>query len=406
MIEVNYTLFTRIPLYQSTDGLYADDLWAKDLAAHINYIRNFKICCPVERADGPLGSLKRLNGLTQSKVRKLRTDRGWGSAIANFLPNLIQVVMAVRESKIIHTTCAGWAFPLAYYILLLRPFFRFKWINVIESSFWRKPTSGRVTLRQNISHYVNEFLVRRCVRASDARIFTQDWYRAHYLGSHDAAIVNTAVWIDDANFRSDSELKVAQGVQALTRLIFPARLTAEKGVDTVIAAVEEWDTRYNDVSGPSLEIDIIGEGPLADRCRHFIATRKSGGRLQMKFLNPVPYGPDFFDLLRCYAAAIIPNRQAEQARIVFDVMAQGLACLASDTSGNRAVVKDGETGIIFPIDDASTLAQLFDRAAREQAWLQSMGSNALSAARGFSHFAMHIEREKFLHQTLKLKKPV
>lgn len=402
MIDVSYTLFTRNPIYQHADGLYTDDLWEKDLSAHIVYISDLRICCPIEPIEHATGPLTRIDRLSVLNVRKLRTDHGWWSVVRNFVPNLIQVAKAANESEIVHTICAGWSFPLAYYILMMRPFIRFQWINDVESSFWRKPTSGRVTLRQNISHYVNEFLVRRCVRASDARIFTQDWYRAHYLGSHEAAIVNTAVWIDDANFRSDSELKIAQAEHKSTSLIFPARLTAEKGVDTVIAAVDEWDVRYDGLPGPPLQIDIIGEGSLADRCRNFIAKRKLGGRLHMKFLEPVAYGPEFFDLLRRYSGAIIANRQAEQARIVFDVMAQGLACLASDTSGNRAVVNDGETGVIFPIDDASALAQLFDRAAREQAWLHSMGRNALSAAQGFSHLAMHIEREEFLHKTLKL----
>ena len=402
MIEASYTLLTRVPLYQSTDGLYADDLWAKDLGAHINYIRNFTICCPVEQVYGASVSLKRINGLTQSRVIKLRTDHGWGSAIANFLPNLFQVAIAVRKSKIIHTTCAGWAFPLAYYILLLRPLFRFKWINVVESSFWIKPKSGHVSLRQNTSHYLNEFLVRRCVRASDARIFTQDWYRTHYLGSDDAALVNTAVWIDDANFRSVNDLKSAQTEGTPTSLIFPARLTSEKGVDTVIAAVKEWDARYDGFPGPPLQIDIIGEGPLAERCRQFISKRKFNGRLHMRFLESVAYGPGFFDLLRNYSAAIVANRQAEQARIVFDAMAQGLAIFASDTSGNRAVVKDGDTGVFVPVDDPLALAKLFDRASREKEWLYRMGGNALSAAQGFSHSAMHIEREKFLHRMLDL----
>ena len=400
MITDSYTLLTRIPIYEKSDVLYADDLWEKDLSAHIRYISDFSICCPVVLISGGTENLRRVDGLSQSKVLRLRADEGWVSAAANFFPNLLQIIKATKQSKIVHTTCAGWAFPLAYYILLLRPFVRFQWINVVESSFWRKPTSGPVTLRQNISHYVNDFLVTRCVKASDARIFTQDWYRANYLGSHHAAIVNTAVWIDDDNFRSDKDLEASHATAKSTRLIFPARLSQEKGVDTVIAAVEDWDIRYNDAPGPVLEIDIIGDGVLAERCRNFIASRKLGGRLQMKFIEPVPYGLAFFDLLRNYSAAIIANRQAEQARILFDVMAQGLACFASDTSGNRAVVDDGETGVIFPVDDPIALMQLFDRASREKEWLYSMGRKALSAAQGFSHSAMHAEREQFLHKTL------
>lgn len=402
MIADSYILLTRVPIYQKFDVLYADDLWEKDLSAHMRYISDFSICCPVVLVCGGVENLRRVDGLSQSKVLRLRTDEGWASAAANFFPNLLQIIRATKRSEIVHTTCAGWAFPLAYYILLLRPFVRFQWINVVESSFWRKPTSGPVTLRQNISHYVNDFLVTRCVKASDARIFTQDWYRAHYLGSHHATIVNTAVWIDDDNFRSDKDLEAAHTKPAPSRFIFPARLTHEKGVDTVIAAVEKWDIRFNDLPGPMLEIDIIGQGVLAERCRNFIANRKPGGCLRMKFLEPVPYGPAFFDLLRNYSAAIVANRQAEQARILFDVMAQGVACFASDTSGNQAVIEDGNTGVIFPVDDAFALAALFERAARDQIWLHGMGRNALAAARGFSHSAMHVEREQFLHKTLNI----
>ncbi len=403
MIRESYTLFTRIPLFESSDGFYTDDLWEKDLAAHLRYLCDFRICCPVEPASTASTPLKRVVGLEESQIIRLRMDRGWGSVAANFFPNFGRVAGAARRSKIVHTGCAGWAFPLAYYALLLRPFLRFKWINVVESSFWIKPASGPVSVRQWIDHHVHEFLVRRCVRASDARIFTQDGYRSAYLGSNDAALVAPAVWIDDDNFRPDADLAQANAQQRPVKLLFPARLEPEKGVETVLAAVERWDERYGAKSGPSFDIDIVGEGSLADRCRAFVTTRANGLRLQMRFLEPEPYGEPFFALVRGYDAAIVANRQAEQARIVFDVTSQGLPCLASDTIGNRAVIDDGATGAIFRVDDVDALADLFERAAKDAAWLHEMGRTALAVARGYSHRAMHEQREAFLRKTLDLR---
>ena len=395
-------MLSRIPLFQGPDGFYTDDLWEKDLSAHLRYITDFRIACPVQPISAAPGPVKRIADLRDDKVTRLRIDSGWGSVAANFLPNFRAVRRAMKGSAIVHTSCAGWAFPLAYYALLLRPFMRFKWINVVESSFWVKPASGPVSMRQRIEHHVHELLVRRCVRASDARIFTQDGYRAAYLGSHEAAMVNTAVWIEDENFRNEADLAPPE----TARLIFPARLLPEKGVDTVLAAVERWDALYGAQAGPPVELDIIGEGALAEQCRAFVAARDPKARLRMRFLDQVPYGAAFFDLLRGYSAAIVANRQAEQARIVFDVMAQGLSVLASDTTGNRAVVRDGETGAIFPVDDADALAALIERAARDPAWLAAMGRNALAAAQGYSHSAMHRDREAFLRAALRLDETV
>ncbi len=402
MIDQSYTMLTRIPLFQGTDGFYTDDLWEKDLSAHMRYISDFRIACPVVPLGEATGPVKLVSVLSPDKVTPLRIDGGWGSVARNLMPNLLAVRRAMQGSAIVHTSCAGWAFPLAYYALLLRPFTRFKWVNVVESSFWVKPATGPASLRQRIEHHVHEFMVRRCVRAADARIFTQDGYRTAYLGSHDRAMVNTAVWIDDENFRDEADLVAPQ----TTRLIFPARLLPEKGVATVLVAVERWDALYGGEAGPTVELDIVGDGSLAERCRAFVAARDPAARLRMRFLEQVPYGAAFFELLRGYSAAIVANRQAEQARIVFDVMAQGLPVLASDTSGNRAVVTDGETGAIFPVDDADALAALIERASRDPAWLATMGRKALAAAQGHSHSAMHRERETFLHATLRLDETV
>ena len=70
------------------------------------------------------------------------------------------------------------------------------------------------------------------------------------------------------------------------------------------------------------------------------------------------------------------------------------------------MINDGKTGAIFPVDDADALAALIERAACEPAWVLAIGRNALASARGFSHTAMHRDREVFLWTTLRLGETV
>ncbi|WP_300039368.1 glycosyltransferase [uncultured Roseobacter sp.] len=404
MIAGTYTLFTRIPLYSGPGGTcYAGDLWEKDLSEHLSYIPGFRICCPVLPAEAAPGNIRPVSGLDSKDVIALAPDGGWGSVLRNLLPNFRRVLHAVRSTEIVHSGGAGWAFPLSYYIVLLRPFLSFKWIMVIESSFWMKAENQRPSLRQWASHHFNMAMVRHCLRHADAHIFTQKWYQ-DVLSDRDRGTpvhIAPAVWVSDVDIldpRAHANMQPKR--QGPARLFFPARLVADKGVDTVLEAIRIFSCAQPAGSVPQLEITVMGTGDMAGTCRAFAQDPHSG--VTVRFLPPVDYGAPFLSALRGYEAVIIANRKPEQPRIVFDAFSQGVPCIASKTPGIETLVSEQETGWLFEKDDARALADLFQKAVDAQQTLEDMGVQALAAAKNWTHTRMHEDRAAFLKEVLEL----
>lgn len=236
MIVESYTLFGRIALYRDRNGAYATDpLWKKDLDLHLCYIEDFRICCPVEQVGTHDVVWAHVEGLTDQNVIALRRDGGWGSVISNLIPNALRVRKALSNTKVVHSEGAGWAFPLSYYLLIMRPFLSFKWVIVIESSFFRKAATSSPSLRRYISHHVNTYLLRQCVRAADASVFTSRVYQEMFLGHSKSSLVAPAIWIDQGDIvsRSAHDARNPDG-RKRARFVFAARLIPDKGVQTVL----------------------------------------------------------------------------------------------------------------------------------------------------------------------------
>ena len=397
MISECYTMFSSIPIAEDPDGsLYTDCLWAKDLLLHFDYLQNFRLCCPLvprtdkSLADTPLPTLRR------DQIIALRESRGWWEVLVNLIPNLLIVWRAARTSEILHAGGAGWPFPLAYYLLLLKPILRSRWIMVIESTFWMSAANSRPSWRAALIERLQGALIRRCLQKADIRIFTSDWYRKVLFGRHDNCLIAPAVWIDEAMILPDED--VLPRSSGPLRLILPTRLVPEKGVKTVLEALALYNRADH---GLPMEIGIIGSGPLAEQVRSFVSGSTANNPVH--FLDPVPYGPEFFKILRDYDAVLIASLTEEQPRIAFDAFSQGLPCVASRTNGNVSVIEEGITGYFFTPGDAESLAGLLARLADAPERLTILRKNALSAAHRNNHQQMHRTRRIFLEAYLRLQ---
>ncbi|MCQ6497982.1 glycosyltransferase family 4 protein, partial [Vibrio parahaemolyticus] len=89
-----------------------------------------------------------------------------------------------------------------------------------------------------------------------------------------------------------------------------------------------------------------GMGPLADECRRFAQAHK--GRIQVRFLDPVPYGAPFFELLRSYHGMVLANRQDEQPRVIFDAFSQAVPVIATRTRGICDIVTE-DTALLYDV---------------------------------------------------------
>lgn len=396
MINNPYVLFTRIGLTKTKSGkLYCDPLWAKDLKLHLEYISDFSLCCPVINNES-ISNLEEITEYNIKQIFSLKKDEGIISVIINLLPNLLRVVKACKSAKLVHSGGAGWAFPLSFYLLLLKPFFQFKWIIIIESSFWMLATDDKLTARNIITHYVHKIFLTLCVRKADVRIFTQTFYRQLFLKKNtDRTLIAPATWVNKNNLASFDKVqqRISGKEGAVLNLIFPARLEEYKGVFVLFKAIDILKTEAVRVN-----ITIMGAGTLENECK--TQAMKDFGTVNVSYCEQVKYGKEFYSKLVNFDLVLVPNLKEEQPRIIFDAFSQGIGVIASNTTGILDITSDGNNAIICDRGDAHDLAKAIAFAAANPDIITSMGKEGLEYASGKTHLQMHKDREEFIINVL------
>jgi glycosyltransferase involved in cell wall biosynthesis len=133
------------------------------------------------------------------------------------------------------------------------------------------------------------------------------------------------------------------------RILYVGRLAAEKNLETVIAAAALL-TRWLPV-----HLIFVGAGPLQARLRE--QARVAGVDLELAGVVPQERLPPL------YAAAdafVLASFTEGHPKVLLEAMAAGLPCVVSDCEGNRSLVVDGKTGLLF---DPHRPADLADRLA-------------------------------------------
>ncbi len=117
---------------------------------------------------------------------------------------------------------------------------------------------------------------------------------------------------------------------------------------------------------------VAGGGELVDEFRARAATEGVGDRVH--FLGAVPH-PELPRVLRAADLFLLTTEPPESFGIVLiEAMACGLATIASDYPGVRAVIDDGRTGLLVPQGDPAAVGAALDRLAAGPAERERMGA--------------------------------
>lgn len=138
------------------------------------------------------------------------------------------------------------------------------------------------------------------------------------------------------------------------RLLTVARLTAKKGLDTVIEALallaaEGLDFRY----------DLVGEGEERPRLEALIARRGLAGRTT--FHGALPHERVLEHYREAHAfvlgCRVLPNGDRDGIpNVLVEALAMGVPAAATDVSALPEIVDHGRTGLLCPPDDPRALA--------------------------------------------------
>lgn len=146
-------------------------------------------------------------------------------------------------------------------------------------------------------------------------------------------------------------------------ILFVGRLSAEKGIRTLIAA-------WNAFPGlPPLR--IVGDGPLKDEVLRAAATNPL-----VRWLGYQP-APEIQQLLRGARALVFPSEWYEMLPlVVLEAMSTGVPVIGSRSGAVESIIEDGRTGLLFAAADPMDLGEKVRWASAHQDAMSSMGENA------------------------------
>jgi glycosyltransferase involved in cell wall biosynthesis len=390
-----YFLSVCVPIKVDRNGVrWSNELWAKDLALHLQYLNDLTLACPRIFAE-PSSFDRPLNVAPFDRLKfvDLPNPKNYIEAISSLHEMIYKMWKGIKSAEIVHTGFGGWPISEGWLAVPIGRLQRKFIITNVESSPWR--TRGRdAKWRQRLRRFISERVNRWCVKAADLRLFTSKAYLEEFLGRAEGvaerAFVSPATWIDDANIQSEDQADDDWNKKfGDVRLLFAGRLVADKGLSVLLDAA---GLIANQIT---VHITIIGEGPLAVECRDFVR-QNEGSSLKFELLDPVQYGTAFFNLLRRFDAVIVPSLSDEQPRLIFDAFSQGIPVLGSDTGGITEIVKDDVNGKLFKSGDALSLAETLKWASQNRNSLRMLGISALRLSRLFTHQSMHGRRSEII----------
>jgi glycosyltransferase involved in cell wall biosynthesis len=212
---------------------------------------------------------------------------------------------------------------------------------VTTYGFWYSGLS-----RSRSSRRAKRLLERLALRMAAAVIVTTEELRAHVAGLVPVQRIELIPnGVDTERFGPD-----AARPTKTRRLLYVGRLSPEKNLATLIAAAAKVSARW------PLELTFVGRGPLEDDLRRQAAA--AGVALELPGVVDHRALPDWYRGAEIFA---LPSFTEGHPKVLIEAMASGLACLASDCVGNRSLISDGVTGLLFDPADADALAEQLER---------------------------------------------
>ena len=141
-----------------------------------------------------------------------------------------------------------------------------------------------------------------------------------------------------------------------------------KGLHLLLTALAEIDARY-------VELVVVGDGNLRKMYEEMVEHLKLKdavtfrGAVSDEELPSVYREADIF---------VFPSVDASEAfgLVLLEAMASGLPVVASNLSGVRTLVRDGETGFLFPCGDVEALKKMLMKLLKDPTLREKCGSQA------------------------------
>ncbi len=155
------------------------------------------------------------------------------------------------------------------------------------------------------------------------------------------------------------------------RLVIGAisRLRHEKGIDILIEAFKNLVRECT-----ACHVLIVGTGPEENLLKKRVEDYGLDSRVT--FYGEADWGKAM-QLMSIMDMVIVPSRFEGFGLTAAEAMAAGKAVVASDSTGLKEIIIDGETGILFPVDDIDALVRAIQKLITNPSLRHHFGSTGI-----------------------------
>lgn len=273
------------------------------------------------------------------------TARRLDELAASFRPDVLHAHSPVLNALPTLRVGSRRRIPVVYEVRAL-------WEDAAVDHGWTREGS----LRYGASRMLETFALRRADHVTTICEGLRDEIAARGIAADRITVIPNAVDADAFRLGAapDPVLRTGLGLDGATVIGFAGSFYAYEGLDLLIEAAARLGARL-----PRLKLLLVGGGFQEQALKSLAAARGIADRVI--FTGRVPHGEvrRYYDLIDVLA---YPRHRMRLTDMVtplkpLEAMAQGRMLVASDVGGHRELVRDGESGFLFPAGDAVALAQ-------------------------------------------------
>jgi 2-deoxystreptamine N-acetyl-D-glucosaminyltransferase/2-deoxystreptamine glucosyltransferase len=172
------------------------------------------------------------------------------------------------------------------------------------------------------------------------------------------------------------------------RVVYVGRLSAEKDLGTLVEAAAK-------LARLDVRLLFVGAGP-----ERAALEAAAGARRVPLEIAPVVPNDRLPAVLAGAAAFALPSLTEGHPKALLEAMSTAVPCVASDVGGNRALLRDGETGLLVPPGDPAALAGALERVLTDEALAGALARRAREHVVGAYDLGALVAREIALLQRL------
>ncbi len=163
--------------------------------------------------------------------------------------------------------------------------------------------------------------------------------------------------------------------EKIKRIVNFCRISGQKNLIMLVDAFAEFREEF-----PEYELDIIGDpvGNGVDGYLDSVNERIRYHHLENS-IHILPSRSDIHDYIKDHAMFVSSSDYEGMSNSMLEAMAMGIPCVCTDcpAGGTRAVIKDGENGLLTPVGDAHALSEAMKRIAKNPDLASKLSQNSV-----------------------------